>query len=197
MISIHLLTQISELWTQNLRFVILDQEPTDFLTFIPWKCEPTNHIPFLGFNCWVCSKSRFVPVIRYLKYPNDRLYTYNLYLIFLSLKLDNWIDCKYRITCVFEQFRIPLPIGIYGDLHCIWLYHRKRCWISFSWIDVTQVCLVYHHFWFNLSLYGHISNAKHPYFDYTHLLDVLSFYSPAFYTIHHRRSDCRPVEFTF
>jgi hypothetical protein len=39
--------------------------------------------------------------------------------------------------------------------------------------------------------------TQHPYFSYTHLLDVLSFCSPTFCAIHHRWSNRRPVEFAF
>jgi hypothetical protein len=39
--------------------------------------------------------------------------------------------------------------------------------------------------------------TQHPHFSYTHLLDVLSFCSPTFCTIHHRGSNRRPVKFVF
>jgi hypothetical protein len=38
---------------------------------------------------------------------------------------------------------------------------------------------------------------QHPYFSYTHLLDVLSFYSPTFCVIHHRGFNRRPIDFVF
>jgi hypothetical protein len=39
--------------------------------------------------------------------------------------------------------------------------------------------------------------TQHLHFVYTHLLDVLSFCSPTFCTIHHHMFNCRPIEFTF
>jgi hypothetical protein len=62
---------------------------------------------------------------------------------------------------------------------------------------LRQVFLVYHHFWFDISLYMITYPTQYLYFSYTHLLDVLSFCSSVICTIHHCRSNRRPVEFTF
>jgi hypothetical protein len=58
-----------------------------------------------------------------------------------------------------SQLRIPPRTGASEGLHWIWPNHRKWCWTSFSWIGATPIYPIYYHFWFDLSLCGHIFNA--------------------------------------
>jgi hypothetical protein len=130
-------------------------------------------------------------------YPKQTLWIYfipsNIFLLLppMSVSVNLFLflyfqdNLKYRCVLVLQEAFVGYDQTITNDVR---LFSLEWCYPKF----ISNIII-------SDSIFPCVATypTQHPHFNYTHLLDVLSFCSPTFCAIHNRGSSRRPVELAF